>query len=182
MTALLLLAAGRGTRFGGDKLAAPLDGRSLAQHAANNLAALPFTRRIAVCSVQTPALPGFERVLLDPSGAPLSRSISLGIAALKGEQAVLIALADMPLVPPSHFAALIAHFRGDRTGTRVGNLIMVPAIFGAAHFQALTALSGDKGAGAMLRDAPAVELEPSLALDVDTPEDLHRASALLQGR
>ncbi|MFM6831584.1 MAG: hypothetical protein ACKOVA_14795, partial [Novosphingobium sp.] len=61
-------------------------------------------------------------------------------------------------------------------------LIMVPAIFGAVHFPALMALCGDKGAGAMLRDAAAVEIEPSLALDIDTPEDLHHASALLQGR
>lgn len=182
MTALLLLAAGRGTRFGGGKLAAQLEGKSLAQHAADNLSALPFTRRLAVCSDRTPDLPEFERILLDPASAPLSRSINLGIAALSSEDAVLIALADMPLAPPSHFAALIAQFDGGRIGTRVGNLTMVPAIFGAGHFQALMALSGDQGAGAMLRDAPAVVLDPSFALDVDTPEDLHRASALLQGR
>ncbi len=182
MTALLLLAAGRGTRFGGGKLAARLEGKFLARHAVDNLSDLPFTRRIAVCSAETPNLPGFERIALQPAGAPLSRSIGVGIAALANEDAVLIALADMPLVPASHFETLLTRFDGDRTGTRVGNQTMVPAIFGARHFPALMALSGDKGAGAMLRDAPAVELEPSLALDVDTPEDLHRASALLQGR
>lgn len=181
MTALLLLAAGRGTRFGGGKLAAELEGKPLARHAADQLAGLPFTRRIAVCSDLTPDLPGFESFLLDPAEAPLSRSISLGIAALAGETAVLIALADMPLVPASHFAALLTRFDGDRTGTRVGDLTMVPAVFGPAHFEALMTLTGDKGAGALLRDAPAVEIDPMLALDVDTPEDLQRAAALLQG-
>ncbi len=181
MTALLLLAAGRGTRFGGSKLAAQLEGKPLALHAADRLVAIPFTRRIAVCSALTPDLPGFERILLNPADAQLSRSISLGIAALAGEAAVLIALADMPLVPASHFVALLARFDGDRIGTRIGELTMVPAIFGAAYFEALTALTGDKGAGALLRHAPAEQLEPLRALDVDTTEDLQRASALLQG-
>ncbi len=158
MTALILLAAGRGTRFGGAKLAASLAGKPLAAHAADCLAEIGFTRRIAICSAMTPDLAGFERVLLDPVDAPLSRSIAMGIAALDGENSALFALADMPLVPPAHFAMLLERFDGNQIGSCVGNMTMVPAVFGAQHFAALMTLEGDRGAGALLRGAPAIPL------------------------
>lgn len=180
--ALVLLAAGRGSRFGGAKLAALLGGRPLAHHVAESVSALPFVRRIAVCSPMTPDLPGFERVLIDPPDAPLSRSIATGIASVPDAQAVLFALADMPLVPASHFARLIAEFDGNRIATQVGPLTMVPAIFGTSHFPALQSLQGDRGAGALLRNAPSIDLAKDLALDIDRPEDLQRAEDTLQGR
>lgn len=182
MTALVLLGAGRGSRFGGGKLNAAIAGKPLARHAADRLAGLAFTRFIAVCSATTPDLPGFERVMLSPADGPLSCSIATGIAALGDETSVLIALADMPLVPTAHFQALLAAFDGDIVASCVGGLTMVPAIFGARHFAALKQLSGDRGAGALLRDAPSIVLDPPLALDVDTPDDLRLAEqAILAG-
>lgn len=181
MTAVILLAAGRGSRFGGGKLSAPLGGKPLARHASERLLALPFTRFIGVCSASTPELSGFERVLLEPVDAPLSRSIAAGLSALAGETSALMALADMPLVPLTHFAALLAAFDGDRVATKVGNVAMVPAIFGASHFETLKNLVGDRGAGALLRDAPTVALHPTLAIDVDTADDLARAQRALTG-
>lgn len=175
MTALVLLGAGRGSRFGGGKLNAVLTGKPLARHAADRLAGLPFTRFIAVCSATTPDLPGFERVMVSPADGPLSRSIATGVAALGDETSVLIALADMPLVPTAHFQTLLAAFDGDIVASRVDGLAMVPAVFGAQHFTALKRLSGDRGAGALLRHAPAIELDPALALDVDTPDELRWA-------
>lgn len=178
--AAVLLAAGRGSRFGGGKLAAGLAGKPLARHAADRLAAMPFARHIAVCSAGTPDLPGFERIMLSPPGAPLSASITTALSAIAGEQAVLIALADMPLVPASHFSALLAAFAGDRVASAVDGRPMVPAMFGTRHFGALRALAGDKGAGGLLRDAPVVTLDPLLAVDVDTPADLICAQTALK--
>lgn len=179
--AVILLAAGRATRFGGGKLGTALAGKPLARHAADRLDDLPMVRKIAICSEQTPDLPNFSKVLLEPSGAPLSCSIATGIAALTDEDAALFALADMPLVPTQHFAALIARFDGDRIATRVDERNMVPAIFGRRHFAALKTLVGDKGAGALLHDAPSVELSAEHALDVDTLADLQSALTHLQG-
>lgn len=175
MTALILLAAGRGSRFGGGKLGSILAGIPLARHAADRLAALPFTRRVAICSPSTPVLQGFERLMLDPAQAPLSRSIATGIAALGDEPAAMIALADMPLVPAAHFAALLDAFDGDVVASRVNGLAMAPAVFGSSHFPALLRLTGDRGAGALLHGARSIELDPALALDVDTVDDLARA-------
>lgn len=180
--AAILLAAGRGSRFGGGKLAAMLGDKPLARHAADRLAALPFARHIAVCSDDTPDLPGFERIMLSPPGAPLSRSIATAISALDSSHTALIALADMPLVPTSHFTGLLDAFDGDRIGSHAGDNTMVPAMFGAQHFDVLTALQGDRGAGALLRDAPFIPVDPQLALDVDTPGDLYVAEQALRGR
>jgi molybdenum cofactor cytidylyltransferase len=180
--AVVLLAAGRGTRFGGGKLGADLAGRPVVHHVANRLATLPLARKLAICASATPEIPGFERVQLEPPDAPLSHSIATAIAAIVGAEAALIALGDMPLVPTRHFAALISAFDGDRVGTCVAGRTMAPAILGARHFPAMLTLSGDQGAAALLRGAPAVLLDECAALDIDTPEDLQRAATLLQGR
>lgn len=177
--ALILLAAGRAKRFGGGKLGAELAGKPLAHHAADSLAGLPIFRRFVISSSQTPDLKRFTRLAPKPADAPLSRSIATGIAALTDEDAALFALADMPLVPTAHFAALIACFDGDRIATRVDGRNMVPAIFGRQHFAMLASLVGDRGAGVLLQDAPSIELTPAQALDVDTQNDLERAQVLL---
>ncbi|WP_353227883.1 NTP transferase domain-containing protein [Novosphingobium sp.] len=180
--ALVLLAAGRGTRFGGAKLAAMLAGKPVARHAADMLLAHPFCAHFAVVSADTPALPGYVPILLDPPGAPQGRSVALGVAAARaaGAAAVMIALADMPLVPPDHIAAMMAAFNGDRLSSLGPDTPLPPVLFGAQHFDALCALTGDRGAGALLRGAPTLPLSTSAALDIDRAEDLARATALLQ--
>lgn len=180
--ACVLLAAGRGTRFGGGKLAAELAGKPLVRHVAERLAMLPFAQHLIVTSDSTPPVAGFERIGLSPPDAPLSRSIASGIAALSGNSPALIALADMPLVPAAHFARLIAEFDGNCIGTAVAGRIMVPAIFGPGLFPQLMALEGDRGAAPLLRHAPSIPLDEDHALDIDTQDDLVRAYRRLQGR
>ncbi len=179
--ALVLLAAGRGTRFGAAKLAAPLLDKPVARHAADMLARFGFRAHLAVVGPDTPALPGYVTVRLDPPGAPQSRSLALGIAAARarGAAAVMIALADMPLVPARHIGAMIARFDGDRLASRGPETTMPPVLFGAQHFDALIALHGDRGAGALLHDAPTVPLTSDEALDIDRAADLARATDLL---
>lgn len=182
--ALVLLAGGQSARFGAPKLLAPLGGKPLALHAAGMLAALPFAARFAVIGPDVPDLAalGYQTVPLTPSGAPQARSLALGMAAaqVSGARAALVALADMPLIPASHIAALVARFDGDRIATAADGVTMPPAIFGFAHFAALTALDGDRGGAVRLKGAPTVALEPELALDVDRPEDLARAAMLFR--
>ncbi len=180
--ALVLLAAGCGQRFGGAKLAAPLAGKPLARHAADMLRTFDFALHGAVIGPTTPELPGYATILLDPPGAPQSRSLALGVAAAvqSGASAVLVALADMPLVPRAHIEALIAGFDGDRLASRAPASVMPPVLFGAQHFAALSTLDGDRGAGALLHNAPTLLLPGQAALDVDTSEDLALAQALLE--
>jgi molybdenum cofactor cytidylyltransferase len=92
---------------------------------------------------------------------------------------VLIALADMPLVPLRILPACWEAFDGDRLTSVCEGQRLPPALLGGAHFAALGALTGDRGAGALLRDAPTLPLTPDQALDIDTPADLARAERLL---
>ena len=181
--ALVLLAAGRARRFGADKLAQDLAGKPVAHHAAAKLAALPFTSLIAVCSAATPPLRawGYSIVPLEPAAAPLSRSIALGVAAAEasGAAAVLFALADMPLVPASHFLALGKAFEGSPLATLAGATPMPPAIFGRTSFAALGQLDGDRGARELIAVADTLPLDRLLALDIDTPADLVRAERFI---
>lgn len=177
--AAILLAAGQASRFGSPKLAASLGGRPVCTHVAMTLSRLPVTARIAVVGPQTPDLVGFgfDCTPLDPAGAPLSRSIALGVerAIAVGARAVLIALADMPLIPLEHFQALLDRFDGHAIGTAVDGRAMPPAVFGASLFPQLLALHGDSGAKQLLQAMPTVPLSRDLAFDIDTVRDLELA-------
>lgn len=181
--ALLLLAAGRGQRFGGGKLGAILGGEPVLYHSARMLGRLPFAHRIATVGPTTPDLGplGFEMVELPDPESTMSASIAAGIAAIRqlDVSAAMICLGDMPFVPAAHIHRMIESFDGDRLASICAGRTMPPALFARAHFGALEALSGDRGAGALLAGAPAIELSPDEALDIDTAADLARAAALL---
>lgn len=181
----VLLAAGRGDRFGGDKLALAFRGQPLGLHAAAMLAAIPFAAHIAVTgpSAVDLAAPGFD-CRAAPPGAPMSLSLKLGVAAAAELDcdACLIMLADMPLVPAAHIRALLAAHDGALTATLSGSTRMVPALISRAAFPLVATLTGDQGARALLRDAPGVAAPPAWLIDIDTPEDAARNSAQPGGR
>jgi len=176
--AAILLAAGRSSRFGGNKLAAALDGIPLVHHSARVLAEIGFDDLIVVSSAATPDLSpfGFRAVAAPAGNTVLSASLAAGIeaAARAGAQAALVALGDMPFVPASHFRALIGAFalHGEPVGTLVSNQSQPPAIFGKAWFERLTALDGDRGAKALLAGCDTIALAAAQARDIDTPADL----------
>ena len=178
----VLLAAGRSTRFGAaDKLTASLHGRPLALHAAATLATLPLAACFVVTGNSDLDWPG-EVIVNDDPASGMARSIVLGVGAARraGIDAVLITLADMPFVPRAHHERLIAAYAGPDTlvASIDGTRAMPPALFGAASFDKLEALTGDQGARALLAGANTIPLDPSLLLDIDTPEQLARAAAL----
>lgn len=184
--AAVLLAAGRSHRFGGaDKLAAPLGDLPLGLHAARALMTLSLTGRFVVTGASSLEWPGFDAVPNDLGEAGMSHSIALGVAAARrsGAGAVLIALADMPLVTAEHFQALLAHYRGPDSLVTSSNGAdrMPPALFGGDWFDSLEALSGDRGARVILKRAVPVIADREQLLDIDTAEDLATARARLAG-
>jgi CTP:molybdopterin cytidylyltransferase MocA len=179
ITAGLLLAAGRSSRFGpANKLLARFRGAPLATHAAAALAALPLDYRLAVTADARVAslLPGFRIVAADPAGLQ-SDSLRTGVRAAEalGADLLLIALADMPLVDVDTLAAVLdtARVQGIAAASD-GDLVMPPAAFATSRFPDLLALSGDRGAGAILRDLPAAARVPAPGrlADIDTADDL----------
>ncbi|MDU8942863.1 nucleotidyltransferase family protein [Ovoidimarina sediminis] len=175
----LLLAAGASRRFGAeDKLLADLGGKPLVLHAADAMRAAAFDARLAVTSSAEVAvlLPDFEIAPVNP-GAPQSASLRAGIrcAIAMGATRVVVALGDMPRVPPGLLAE-IAHHPGPACAGD-GARRTPPAAFPAELFESLLAATGDRGAGALLADLPesaVIATAPETLIDIDRPEDLAR--------
>ncbi len=184
----LLLAAGSGRRFGGDKLLATLpDGRLVGEAAALALRA-GVDRAIAVTRPGDTRLmgvlsaAGLEIVTNPLADAGMSGSIVRGVAASADAAGWLIALADMPWIAPGTIAAV-------STALRDGASIAAPMVQGrrghpvGLHRRwaaALGELRGDRGARDLLacHAAEIVGIEtadPGVLRDVDRPADLHPA-------
>lgn len=183
-TLLVLLAAGRSTRFGApDKLLAPLCGKPLHRHAVDALAEIHFLGRVVVTSGAAMALDadGYDSLVNSAPERGLSSSLALGVGAARrlGAAAMLVVLADMPFVTPVHVRALFA--AADGPGAVVassdGARAMPPALFAAGRFAEFAHLSGDQGARALLGAATLVIAHAHVLADIDTEEDLARAQA-----
>lgn len=177
--AAIVLAAGRGKRFGGGKLATPLGGRPLLQHAVAAALASPAERVIVVGRPGT-SLPMSVRLsLIELPSSALSETLRTGLAAAGSAEAALIFLGDMPLVPHDMAAALIAAL-GDGMAAfpefegKPGH----PVLLARRGFSLADELEGDEGLGRALRGrADVVRLateDEGVVIDVDTPEALSR--------
>ena len=190
--AVLVLAAGRGTRFGAgphsSKLLAMLGGRPLVGHV---VAAALASRAATIVVVTGPAaehvtaaLRGMGPVAIvhNPDYAiGIASSLKSGLAALPpSAEGAIIMLGDMPFVTsgtldrligafdPSTQDAVIPNYDG-----RHGN----PVLIGRRFFPQIAALSGDEGARSILRDRScrAVECavdDPGVLVDIDTRSEL----------
>jgi len=180
----LLLAAGRSSRFGADKLCAKLDGKAVIRWSAQALSPLDTVYVVIPPGADaiTQALSRLDVRFVVNLGRHegMASSIRAGIAALSDDvDAVVIALADQPLVSPNVVSALCNRWRE-------GGVAAVapeyrdgrghPVLFGRECFAALEALRGDVGARSVLdalgnRVAP-LPMDAAMPVDVDTPEAL----------
>jgi molybdenum cofactor cytidylyltransferase len=191
---VLVLAAGRGTRFRGKghKLEQSLGAdtvleRTLATVMATGLPMVvvssaqlaPAARRL-VASRDVVVMPEHDaRGRPEPMG--MGHSIAAGVAATGDASGWLIVPADMPLLQPHSILAVAAalgqnpvvyaQYRGQR-GHPVG--------FNAELFSELVGLQGDEGARRILARYPSLGLElddPGVLMDLDTEADLERLRA-----
>ena len=180
--AAILLAAGLSRRFGpSSKLSAPFRGKPLALHAAQMLDRFDFGKRICVTSKATGpvasaiAALGYRMVEQPHPELGLAASLALGVrrAMRSTPQAVLVVLADMPMVTPRHIANLLDALRDgdDLVASSDSSVAMAPALFGRHYFEGLLQLSGDRGAQHLLADARRIEAAPGELLDIDRPQD-----------
>jgi molybdenum cofactor cytidylyltransferase len=182
---LVLLAAGRGTRFGpAPKLLGLLDGEPLVRHAARAALASRLGPVAVVLGAHAPAvraaLDGLDLTFVEnPAHAEgLSTSLRAGLAALPEREAVLVLLGDMPRIGAHHLHALAdAYVEGDAAVVPVhagqrGNPVLLDRRRLAAD---LATLDGDRGAGRLLARRPDVReiaLDAAVLADVDTPAGL----------
>jgi CTP:molybdopterin cytidylyltransferase MocA len=182
-----VLGAGRARRFGADKLSQPCAGKPLGRWALD--AALATSHPVVwIAGSVAPAFidPGKCEVLLNPAaceGLGTSVAMAARAAAAGDHDALLVILADMPLITSellhrllSEGAAIACRHADGHPG--------VPALLPASAYPKLQGLSGDRGAGPLLRALPELKLleaSPSELLDIDTPADLAEAERLLSG-
>ena len=195
----VLLAAGSGRRFGPEpKLLADLDGMPLVRHAA--LAALAARPRPVIvvlgahAEVVRAALAGLDLTTIEnPCFADgLSTSLRAGLGALpRVTEAAVVLLGDMPRVAARDIDRLADAFSAAfprpaavvpvHAGRR-GNPVLLDL---RTLADAIGALTGDRGAGPLLRartDVLEIAGDAANALDVDTAEALGSLAAAVPGR
>ena len=188
--AAIVLAAGRGSRFGAgeadSKVAALHAGLPLVAHVVASALASKATAVIVVTGHAgahvVAALAGLAVTIVhNPTYADgMAGSLKAGLAALPSAcDGVLILLGDMPLVRRATLDALIGAFDPEACEAvvptfdgRRGN----PVLIGRALFDAVLQLEGDEGARGLLKQSGAVRTcqvdDPGVTLDIDTTEAL----------
>ena len=181
----ILLAAGTGSRFGGEKLLHPMpDGVAIAAHAARNLFAAGLDVTAVVRPGDFPLADMLEQegcvvTVCREAARGMGASLAHAVAAERGAEGWVVALADMPEITPAAIKSVVA-------ALEEGALIAAPQFrnqrghpvgFGAALRDELLALDGDQGARAVLerhRDAlKLIECDDSGVLyDVDRKADI----------
>ncbi|HVM30381.1 MAG TPA: nucleotidyltransferase family protein [Candidatus Limnocylindrales bacterium] len=182
----LILAAGASTRFGTDKLAAVVRGRTMLQHVVDAAADAGLRPVVVVIARQRTELDlrGARPVLNPEPARGLSSSLAVGLAALEqehGVERVLVLLGDQPLVAQTAIGRLLAAARDPSRPITVpryqDGLAGNPVLIDRAAWPLATALGGDRGMSQLFetRDDLVRYVEVAgVNPDVDTPADLAR--------
>jgi molybdenum cofactor cytidylyltransferase len=187
--AAVVLAAGAGSRFGGTKQVAVLEGKPLVRHAVDAAHAAGIQDVVVVVGHDADAVAAAAgdgaRIVRNPRWrAGQSTSLIAGIDAL-GEDvdAAVVLLADQPGIAAEHVKALLdaaASVREPIVRMRFTDA-PGPTSLGREVWGEVRRLRGDLGARDLIERRPDLVFElaspTSAPPDVDTPADLERASA-----
>lgn len=179
-----VLAAGRGERFGGNKLEAPCAGKPLGRWAIEAVEAAGLGPGMIVFAGELPSYAEEWDHLIN--GAPeegLGSSLAGAayFALDRGADALLVLLADMPLISADYLRELAAQRAPAATRYPEGHA-GVPALLDPPLMELAVGRSGDHGLGPLLRGATLLDPPPGMLRDVDTPADLAAVEAQLLAR
>ena len=182
----VVLAAGEGRRFGGNKLLVTVGGEPVITRV---LRALDGIERVVVVGAHVEELMQYLRsevVIYNPNYREgMSTSIKLGLRFFQDYDAVLIVLGDMPLITRETINKIINTYHEGCTAvipTHKG-LRGNPVLIHRSLFNELMRLKGDVGARELLRDRADVcyvECGPEVIMDIDTLDDLARIERIIK--
>jgi molybdenum cofactor cytidylyltransferase len=180
-----VLAAGTSSRFGVTKLTQTLNGLPLLQHA--------LIAATGACPERVTLVVGHDQqavvaasgdladrtIINDDYRSGMGSSIATAVRTCrKNADAILILLADQPLITAPHLNELIERWSGRNTeivASHFDGTLGPPILFPSGTYDALGALAGDKGAKSVLTssdyDVTSVDI-PEAGIDVDSPETL----------
>ena len=185
----IILAAGASRRLGRAKQLVEFEGEMLLARVVRLVHEAGLEQVVVVLGAEHEAiaaavdLSGVRVVRNEDWARGIAGSIHVGLQVVEEValdiDGVLILTCDQPRLSVSHLRALMAVFDA-RDGLEIAASeyaggVGVPAIFSRAMFPELYALSGDKGARALLKKAGGAVMRvnfPGGEVDVDTPEDL----------
>ncbi len=183
----IVLAAGASRRFGSSKQLASFDGDSLVRRAARLARQVCGDDSVLVVGHRADeiaaAAHGECRFLLvnDRYADGIGTSIALAVRALEHvADALLVLLADQPLITIADLEALLSEWPGDAdviVASRFDGALGPPALLPRLSFAALRAQRGDAGARGLFDSGRFRVREvdcQAAAADVDTPADLER--------
>lgn len=178
----LVLAAGAGTRFGGRKQLAELDGRPLLEHAVRAMNAASVGRVVVVLGAlveevtATVDLHGAEPFTCDRWDEGQAASLACGLSELADCEAVVVTLGDQPRVSPEAIRRVIAERNGAAAvRATYGGAPGHPVLLEQELFEPLRNVSGDKGARNLLLSVQVLDVpcdDLGGGEDVDTPAEL----------
>lgn len=192
--AVIVLAAGGARRFGGAKLLAPWRGGRLIDGALAAAFAAPADEVLVAVGAEGAAVAAaagdfaarnthaqrLRIVEVADWAEGLSASLRTAVQALSPTtRAALVFLADMPLIPHGLAVRLVEALTPDHAAAapEVGDELGHPVLLGAALFDQVATLTGDRGARRLLEGlGPRLVRVPvddrNVLLDVDTPAAL----------
>jgi nicotine blue oxidoreductase len=189
----VLLAAGEGSRFGQPKALVELDGQTLAERGVNLLRAGGADPILVVVGAAPIELNGTHTVYNSEWRTGMGSSLRAALQALAADPldgmhvgAVVVALADQPLVGSEAVARLIAAYR-DGASVAVATYDgqpRNPVLLAREHWaEVIATATGDQGARTFLRARPDLVTpvdcgDTGRPDDIDTPADLARITGV----
>ncbi len=184
----VVMAAGNARRYGGNKLAAQLQGRSLIRR---TLEAVPGDLFDSVVVVtQYPEVIDlvkefhFSAIHNDHPEYGISHTIELGLTGLRDCGGVLFLVSDQPLLRRESVADLVRFWKAqpDRIAALGHNGVRGnPCLFPARFFPELMELQEDHGGNTVIRrheeDLVLMEVAAQELTDVDTPQAMEALKA-----
>ena len=185
----VVMAAGNARRFGENKLAAELDGRSLIRRALEAVPGEAFDSVVVV--TQYPEIADlaqefrFTAIRIEHPDFGISHTIRLGLSKLQDCDGVLFLVSDQPLLRQESVAELVRLWQKQPDKIAAlshGGVRGNPCLFPAPFFPELMNLREDKGGNTVIRRHEdclvLLEVDSRELTDVDTPDAMKQVQEI----